>query len=135
MLLGPDAGGAARFAAAPASFAPGLLHGGSESWRVGQVWYSRRPWAAATTLQAWRATTSDGLAPWLNDDEDAARHCPIIRSTYGHLEVVLLVDDVLSAAAWGVPIPGTAPPPTCQTDGLAPRVHAGTRLGRVGRSR
>lgn len=51
-----------------------------------------------------------GWPAWIDADREAARHLPTIRSTYGHLEVVLLVDDVLTAAAWGVPIPwnGTA---------------------------
>jgi GNAT superfamily N-acetyltransferase len=41
---------------------------------------------------------------WIDADAVATRHLPRVREAFGDLEVALLVDDVLVAAAWGVPV-------------------------------
>jgi hypothetical protein len=50
------------------------------------------------------ALFAGGWPAFIDADEVAARHLPTVRATFTDLEVVLLQDDVVVAAGWGVPI-------------------------------
>ena len=50
------------------------------------------------------ALFGDGWPAFIDADLLAAQHLPVVRDTFGGLEVALLQDDVLVGAGWGVPI-------------------------------
>ena len=72
--------------------------GAPEAWRVEPLHARPRPEAELAAL------LSGGWPAFIGADALAGEHLPAVRQAFADLEVVLLVDDVVTAAAWGVPV-------------------------------
>lgn len=72
--------------------------GAAQAWRVEPLHARSRSEAELAAL------FSGGWPAFIEADALAEEHLPGVRAAFADLEVVLLVDGVASAAAWGVPV-------------------------------